>query len=112
MPIYVTTYDGIDQEEVLAILRRAKELIIEHGWCRNNSRDLEGRYCIYGAMRASGSWRNWSDLKLPWPAKWQDQIGRTVEDVYAWFDREIAMREMACFDKSPAWSSAISLASR
>lgn len=95
MPLDDTTYHGSGQREVLAMLRRAKELIRKHGWCQDTSQDRDGRLCIYGAMRCSGSWRMWTDLGLPWPAKWQDEPGRTVEDVFAWFDEQIVLREAA-----------------
>jgi hypothetical protein len=97
MPLDGTSYHGIDQAKVLAMLLRAKELIREHGWCQDTSRDIEGRYCIFGAIREagrqSGGWRAWTDLGLPWPAMWQDQPGRTVEEIYAWFDEQITKRE-------------------
>ena len=92
MPLDGITYNGIEQDEVRALLWRAKQIIRRNGWCQNTSRDEEGRYCIYAAMRAAGSWPNWTQLRLPWPAEWQDDPGRTVEDVYAWFDHEIAKR--------------------
>lgn len=89
MPLDGTTYRHTQQhDEVPAMLRRAKSLIRRHGW--GQGRD---GLCIYRAMRLAGSWRNWSDLGLPWPAEWQDEPGRTVEDVYAWLDEQIALRE-------------------
>ena len=96
MPLDGTTYTDAKQDKVLAMLLRAKELIRENGWCQDTARDREGRYCIYGAIRAAGKqfggFRAWTDLKLPWPAVWQDESGRTLEEVFAWFDREIALR--------------------
>lgn len=95
MPLDGRTYLDVEPAEVLAMLRRAKEIIREHGWCQGTNRDLEGRYCIYAAMREAGGWRNWGNLGLPWPAQWQDEPGRTVEEVYAWLDEQIALREAA-----------------
>lgn len=89
MPLDGTSYRYNHPAEVAALLQRAKALIASCGWCQDTTHDRDGRYCIYGAMRAAGGWRNWRDLGLPWPAQWQDEPGRTVEEIHAWFDEQI-----------------------
>ena len=98
MPLDSTTYHGIDQDEVLAILRGAKELIRNRGWCQGSAQGDNGALCLFSAIREAGNLvvsGDFERLGIPWPAVWQDQPGRTVEDVYAWLDEQIALREVA-----------------
>lgn len=93
MPFDGTNYER--QDVVLDLLKRARELIRERGWHQGETFAPDGRVCIYGALRAAGLSGNWEDTGLPWPAVWQDEPGRTIDDVEAWFEREIEKRVAA-----------------
>jgi hypothetical protein len=54
-----------------------------NGWCPA-PRDDRGGVCIYNAIRAVGYHRNIEDLGIPWPAAWNDEPGRTWEEVEQW----------------------------
>lgn len=37
------------EEEVIEILQKMKDVLMDRGWCRGSLEDLEGRVCLYGA---------------------------------------------------------------
>ncbi len=88
MPLDATNFD--QQDWRIPLLLQAKQIIRERGWCQGATYSA-GRVCMLSAVRSAGYLRNWGDLGIPWPVQWQDAPGRTVEEVYAWFDEQIAL---------------------
>lgn len=103
MPLDSTTYES----QVVRDLRAGRERLVTHGWCQHQTRDGERR-CALGAVltvtmdkrckKASITLERALREKLSRPfvsvASWNDEPGRTVEEVLALYDFAIE-RELA-----------------
>lgn len=94
-------FDGGRLSETAAHLLRAKRCIEERGWAKGVYRD-GGRRCGVAAvwdtaLRGQFSFPALRMLRAVLPdgfghvEPWQDAPGRTIEEVYAAFDRAIAL---------------------
>jgi hypothetical protein len=97
-------FDGTQLNETAAHLMRAKQYIEEHGWCPLGWSPSGGgaARCVVGALHAAAKpgvnkWDSPAHRVLAKAIgsinqpKWNDTPGRTVEEVYAAFDRAIAL---------------------
>jgi hypothetical protein len=97
-------FDGTQVNEAAAHLMRAKQYIEEHGWCPLGWSPSGGgaARCAVGALHAAAKpgvnrWDSPAHRVLAEAIgsinqpKWNDTPGRTVEEVYAAFDRAIAL---------------------
>jgi predicted amidohydrolase len=95
-------FDGTQVNETAAHLMRAKRYIEEHGWCPLGVRDNIGRVCVVAALNVGVDYDAMQPAlrrlceaagedDLFHLARWNDTPGRTVEEVYAAFDRAIAL---------------------
>lgn len=92
-------YDGTQLNETAAHLLRAKRYIEEHGWIQGRVGKDGGPRCIYGAAASTAMWDGAAELLMgrlrhmlgEGAPMWNDHAGRTVEEVYAAFDRAIAL---------------------
>lgn len=89
------------------ILREAKQLLVDRGWCQGNLQDCHGRRCMLGALRAAGFAMPWyrvaedmliraiGDTGAHWSpvAVWNDAKGRTLDEVLNKFDQAIDIAE-------------------
>ncbi len=88
-------FDGTENPKV-ALLERARYILHKRGWVQGETYNLDGKVCLFGAIREAsvelGRWRgSWEDLRLgPWPIPFNDEPGRTLADIDAWFDERIA----------------------
>ena len=92
-------------------LRAARAYLVEHGWCQNESMNDKGQVCIDGAMQYSigDTCSDVTGARYAATAdsvyhalnyvggyiNWNDQEGRTQDEVLALFDRAIAAAEQA-----------------
>lgn len=99
-------FDGTELNETAAHLLRAKRYIEEHGWspCGWKITAAGVERCVLGALTETSASLSLTLLwdGAPWRLmakavgrihidKWNDTPGRTVEEVYAAFDRAIAL---------------------
>lgn len=94
MPLDGTNFDS--RPQAAAVLRRAKALLRERGWCQGKAVSGDGRLCIVGAIREAGRLRTgteWAALGIPWPTAFNDAPGRTQAEAEAWLDEQIALCE-------------------
>ena len=106
---------GVDQriKKPSTALRRARDLLIRDGWCRNRAHDLKtGHRCALGAIADTtpqdlrlGCWSYLAqEIRRHGPftllsesslviARYNDQEGRTRRQVIRMFDRAIATAE-------------------
>jgi hypothetical protein len=92
------------------ILQRARQILINDGWCQGDMYNHKGAHCALGAISAvdANVPSNWeiSPLSYVTPgssiAGWNDEIDRTLEDVLKAFDEatSLAMSEESCLDVS------------
>jgi hypothetical protein len=85
----------METHEVHEVLVRARNLIDRHGWQQGDMGNANEGYCIEGACRAAGSdYGDWSEVRAPLgiaiPFVWNDEPGRTKEEVLAVLDAAIA----------------------
>lgn len=92
-----------DPKEVIDTLGRARDIIIEKGWCRGNYSDAQGRHCTLGAVMAAtndGSIYMYDDVINALQesldnagsysiVSWNDRPTRRKRDVVRLFDRAI-----------------------
>jgi hypothetical protein len=105
-----------DKENALALLKDAKQLIVDKGWAQKRSWNYADNaekilFCTIGAMGVA----NWDEVtnqsryginavgaackifskanNLEYIAAWNDTPGRTVEEVLIAFDKAIALSE-------------------
>jgi hypothetical protein len=104
MPFDGTQLDGtpLNQTQLnqtAADLLAAKRYLEIHGWMQGNFGMDGGPRCILGAMRsvAGDRWDRFIEIlgaatgrHCCLPGYWNDQPGRTIEEVYALFDKAIA----------------------
>ena len=77
------------QAIISEISNRAADCIEEHGWCQGTIMDAEGRLCMVGAlMKAGVDARGSGEVLWAWesklnfdPPEWNDEEGRTKEEV-------------------------------
>lgn len=72
------------------VLLDALEYMRRWGWNPTGQHDSTGRVCIYHAIRAVGYHRNIEELGIPWPADFNDALGRTFEEVEQWMQEQIS----------------------
>ena len=91
-------FDGTQLNETAAHLLRAKQYIEERGWCPTGQGRPGAPVCISHAifltrqsdlLFAADTFMN--ALGLPYIGVWNDTPGRTLDEVYAAFDRAIAL---------------------
>lgn len=106
MPLDGTNYQTEQQDEVLALLRRARERVAK-GWCQGEAESVDGGVCMLGAIHdicrghQTNQWMlrrdAWLLLCEPLPHRdgviYNDAPGRTQAEIVALFDRAIARRE-------------------
>jgi hypothetical protein len=95
-------FDGAQLNEAAAHLLRAKEYILDHGWCWGASRGDNGTVCVVVALGDTAQDRLFAAVpyftravgvedKTGNIAAWNDTPGRTVHEVLVAFDRAIAL---------------------
>lgn len=94
-------FDGTQLNETAAHLMRAKRYIEEHGWRQHHWGDGTSPRCLLGAVHATmpdgrhdlyaAAVDRLMSIVGQRPHVWNDTPGRTVEEVYAAFDRAIAL---------------------
>jgi hypothetical protein len=71
-------------------IRRAREILVEEGWCQGHLRDSSGRHCLVGALmdatlahstRRFHRARDRVAFEVGSPVDWNDCPGRTKEQV-------------------------------
>lgn len=92
-------YDGTSLNDTAAHLLRAKRYIEEHGWLQDSLGEQGGPRCMYGALLSTSQGSDPDRLVVKIGCDvlrrdvplWNDAPGRTIEEVYAAFDRAIAL---------------------
>lgn len=88
-------------EDVVAVLVRAKERIVERGWCQNTLESHDGRLCLMGALgepedlATSRAWECVECVTTEFFELWNDAPGRTEADVLDALDRAIRLAKDA-----------------
>jgi hypothetical protein len=69
------------------VLRKARQLIVERGWCQGQPEDVDGRLCAIGAINLAAGMRPREGSPAAWDARWflQCVIG-TENGVTPWND--------------------------
>ena len=114
-------FDGAQLNETAAHLLRAKEYILDHGWCWGAPHGDSGTVCVVVALGATAQDRPFAaapyfaacaavpyftravgvEDKTGNIAAWNDTPGRTVHEVLAAFDRAIALAMSGDGDYAP-----------
>jgi len=91
-------FDGAQLNQTAADLLAAKRYLETHGWIQGAAGVDGGPRCIVGASNSvTNDLGRLFDLRdtfaavVGCPSKWNDRPGRTVDEVYALFDKAIAM---------------------
>ncbi len=98
---------NLEPEHLKTVLVNARNKIAEHGWCQGKTKNEVGCYCIVGSIIYAGLEINPKitsvihetdfvlqvnkiDERTYSLAKWNDEPGRTKEEVIAALDKAIA----------------------
>ncbi len=86
-------------KRVVKVLERARQLLIDKGWCQGKYKNFDGQYCSLGAINAVTKSNKLQEearkiLKGVLPiqiSNWNDAPGRTKQQVLGAFKRAITL---------------------
>jgi hypothetical protein len=102
MPLDGTNFVELDTD-ITKVLIKARDYLVEHGWCQGAMENRSGQVCIFGAVYIVGEFNSSVDptfsrvmfalknITKDSAQRWNDEPGRTQEEVVSLFDQAIAI---------------------